>query len=138
LLVRHQKDTPWVLPGGHLKQNENPSRALRREIKEELGIGIEILGIRNRTNDDMVMMLPLPVSMQELEYYDEEKDELIRKCEFRYFVRANSSDIQADEKEVKESRRFSISELLALISPREVYQSMKDVLEQNEDLLELL
>ncbi len=43
LLIKHQDDSPRVLPGGHLEENENPSRALRREIKEELGIGIQIL-----------------------------------------------------------------------------------------------
>ncbi len=84
------------------------------------------------------MMLPLPVSMQELEYYDEEKDALVRKCEFWYFVRAENTDLKEEKKEVKESKRFSISELLNLESPKEIFQSTKDILEQNEDLLELL
>jgi len=52
LLVRHHADSPWVLPWGHIEKNENPARALRREIKEELGVGIEILWIKNATTQD--------------------------------------------------------------------------------------
>ncbi len=137
LLVKHNNDSPWVLPGGHLEDNENPSRALRREIKEELGIWIEILWIRNRTNDSSVMMLPIPVSLQEVEFYDQIKDKLVRKCEFRYFVRADSTKIKTND-EIVAHERFSIEDILKLSVPNEIFLTMKDVLEQNEDLLELL
>lgn len=32
----------WVLPGGHVDYNEKVEQALRREIKEELGIKVQI------------------------------------------------------------------------------------------------
>ena len=35
----------WDIPGGYLNPGESPKRALRREIKEELGVKIKIGGL---------------------------------------------------------------------------------------------
>ncbi len=35
----------WVLPGGHVEDRETVEEALKREMKEELGIEIEILDL---------------------------------------------------------------------------------------------
>lgn len=44
LLVRHSPDTgiedKWTTPGGKVLPNESPERAIHREIKEELDIGV--------------------------------------------------------------------------------------------------
>ena len=44
LLVRHNPDTgiedKWTTPGGKVLPNESPERAIHREIKEELNIGV--------------------------------------------------------------------------------------------------
>lgn len=38
LLVRHQYDEGWFLPGGKMRKNEGDEDALRRELNEEIGI----------------------------------------------------------------------------------------------------
>jgi len=43
LLVHHKKLGLWLPVGGHIKENETPDEALLREIKEEIGIDVEIL-----------------------------------------------------------------------------------------------
>ncbi len=44
LLLRHVFHTsnPWGLPGGWLARNEAPDDALRREMREELGLGVTL------------------------------------------------------------------------------------------------
>ncbi|MEF8846870.1 MAG: NUDIX hydrolase [Candidatus Paceibacterota bacterium] len=32
----------WVLPGGHVEYNEKVEQAIRREVKEELGVNVKI------------------------------------------------------------------------------------------------
>jgi 8-oxo-dGTP diphosphatase len=43
LLVDHKKSNLWVAPGGHVEPNEHPQDAVKREIKEELGIAARFL-----------------------------------------------------------------------------------------------
>lgn len=43
LLIHHRKLDLWLPVGGHIEENETPDQALLREIKEEVGIDVEIL-----------------------------------------------------------------------------------------------
>lgn len=38
LVLHHKKLDKWVVPGGHIEDNENPIQAIAREIREETGI----------------------------------------------------------------------------------------------------
>ena len=38
LFVRHRYGEGWTLPGGRVRENESDENALRRELKEEVGI----------------------------------------------------------------------------------------------------
>ncbi len=47
LLLRHtyRRTQPWGLPGGGLKPGESLEDCLRREVKEEAGLDVEIQGL---------------------------------------------------------------------------------------------
>ena len=44
LLVRHSYRRKWGVPGGLLQRGELPDVALRREVREEVGIDVDVLG----------------------------------------------------------------------------------------------
>ncbi len=43
LLRKHDKYKIWLPPGGHIELDEDPNRAAIREVKEEVGLDIELL-----------------------------------------------------------------------------------------------
>ena len=50
-----QKPDIWEIPGGRLRLGENPIQGVKREIKEETGIDIEVLypiNVRHFVRDD--------------------------------------------------------------------------------------
>ena len=44
LLVRHSYRRRWGVPGGLMKRGEHPELALRREVSEEVGVDVDLLG----------------------------------------------------------------------------------------------
>jgi 8-oxo-dGTP pyrophosphatase MutT (NUDIX family) len=44
LLVRHSYRKRWGVPGGLLNRREHPEVALRREVEEEVGVVVDLLG----------------------------------------------------------------------------------------------
>lgn len=44
LLVRHSYRQRWGVPGGLLQRHEDPRKGVRREVAEEVGLDVELLG----------------------------------------------------------------------------------------------
>ena len=64
LLVHHKKMGTWVQPGGHIEINESPEEAAIREVYEETGLKIKILGERKPRNCDYI--LPLAIQKNDI------------------------------------------------------------------------
>lgn len=52
LLHRHRKLGLWLPPGGHIEPNELPDEAALREVEEESGLVVELVGSRGVEIDD--------------------------------------------------------------------------------------
>ncbi len=46
LLLWHRKQQMWLPPGGHIEPNELPDDAAVREVAEETGVAVELVGER--------------------------------------------------------------------------------------------
>ena len=57
LLVKHGLFDKWVQPGGHIEDDEYPEEAAVREVFEETGIKVSLLGDRFPREDDFIRPL---------------------------------------------------------------------------------
>ena len=91
LLHLHHKLGMWLPPGGHIERDELPDEAAAREVLEETGVKIELLGERREDVDDPVQ-LHRPAGVQ-LENIGPEHQHI----DLIYFARPRGSvEIHAD------------------------------------------
>ncbi len=66
LLHKHRKLGKWLPPGGHIEPNELPDVAALREVAEEAGIAIRLVGGRGLPRDypDQPVQLVVPAGIQ--------------------------------------------------------------------------
>lgn len=84
----------WDLVGGYMSEKETPEEALRREIKEELGVGCKSLKLLD--------FFPGEASYKQYKY------PVISIC---YLVELDSENFNLDTSEIGEARWFSAAEL---------------------------
>ena len=65
LLVKHHLYDKWVQPGGHIEENETPEEAAMREVFEETGIKIKLLGEHFPREDDLIRPLGIQCNRKE-------------------------------------------------------------------------
>ena len=103
LLVLHKKMQKWVQPGGHIEMDENPEEASIREVKEETGLDVRILGERKPTEKDFV----LPLALQR-----NEMDENHIHMDFVYAAEiVGNKDVTQNVDESDDIRWFTLDEI---------------------------
>ncbi len=65
LLVHHKKMGTWVQPGGHVEIDESPEEAAIREVYEETGLKIKLLGERKPRDCDYILPLAIQKNIVE-------------------------------------------------------------------------
>lgn len=71
LLVKHASHKPHTLPGGHVEENETFQEALIREIREELDIVVELVGLVTIYREPNILSLPAPVRVKMIEFVND-------------------------------------------------------------------
>ena len=60
LLVHHRALDKWLPLGGHIELDEDPEQAALREVREESGLDVELLGERPPTTEPGTRALLAP------------------------------------------------------------------------------
>lgn len=105
LLVKHKEFKKWVQPGGHLEYNETPEETAVREVYEETGIKVKILGDRFPREDDFIRPLGIQCNR---------KDGYMQIDVLYYGVPIGNIDPVVDDEETIAAKWFSREELDAL------------------------
>ncbi|BAS29111.1 NUDIX hydrolase [Limnochorda pilosa] len=64
LLLWHRKHRMWLPPGGHIEAGELPDDAARREVLEETGLEVELVGPRGLPEVQVPRQLVVPAGIQ--------------------------------------------------------------------------
>lgn len=101
----------WLPPGGHIDDNETPDEAVVREIKEETGLDVELLGSESRPDpaDGKVRFLKRPALVQ-LENIDDPKG-FHQHVDLIYFCRPTGGKLRLAAGELDCVRWFSPDDL---------------------------
>jgi len=111
LLIHHKKLEKWLPVGGHIKKNEIPDDALKREVKEEVGINVSFMNYPlPRLRNHFEFAIPFytnthPISKNHAHY-----------CLF-YLCKPKSLDIKINKKEVLNYGWFGVRELESFNPP---------------------
>ena len=106
LLIHHKTLNKWLPLGGHVELDENPEEALFREIKEESGLEVEILGEKPSIEAEGRKFLYSPTFLDIHDISNTHKH-----IGMVYFAKAKSDDIKLAEAEHNEIRWFTENEL---------------------------
>jgi 8-oxo-dGTP pyrophosphatase MutT (NUDIX family) len=88
LLVRQEYRRRWGIPGGLVKRGEEPTDAARREVFEEVGIAIELIGEPAVVVDTQPQRIDIvfrgrPVTLAELDHLRPTSPEISQVAWFR-------------------------------------------------------
>lgn len=126
LLVFHRKLERWLPPGGHIETNETPDQAVKRELREELDIEVELFPYNNLDVTDAVkrnLAQPFHVNVHSVGDHDH--------CTFFYLCRPTSSEFDPKRDEVEQAGWFSAAELESDRVPDDVEDLGKLAIEQS-------
>ena len=110
LLIKHKWKDSRVLPGWHIEKKENIYSAIKREIKEELGVNIKILWRKLWLEVEWLKEKPLPISIYKLDYKNK-KGKKVSRLEYIFYAIIKDEIITTQIEEVEEYKWFNKDEI---------------------------
>lgn len=106
LLIYHKQLNKWLPIGGHIELNEDPEEALLREVREECGLEIKVLGEKPTIKSEGTKFL-YPPSFLDIHKISETH----KHIGFIYFAKAKSDKFIFNKEEHKGIRWFAKEDL---------------------------
>lgn len=130
LLIFHKKLQLWLFPGGHIELDEDPNQAAIREVKEETGLDVILIGgeVHREINTKTATSLVPPLSMEIHNF-----NETHRHVNMVYAARVETDQVALQTEEAEDIRWFSKEEL-----DDEKYQLIPGVKFHAKEMLEKL
>lgn len=116
LLRKHDKYKKWLSVGGHIELGEDPTEAALREVKEEVGLSIKLIG-QTRQSENYVDLIP-PAFLNRHSINDTHEH-----VTFVYMATSESDEIRQGETEVSDECRWWTRE--ELMKSEEVQEEIK-------------
>ncbi|MDD3302490.1 MAG: NUDIX hydrolase [Candidatus Gracilibacteria bacterium] len=127
LLIKHKNKDFWVFPGGHIEDKEEPYAALKREIKEELGLDIKIIGDKLGLKLKNITEKALPITVYKIKYKNiKGKEE--KRLEYIFLAKPKNNIIKTQISEIDEFKWFTKKEI----------EKLENTYEQTKSIIKLI
>lgn len=104
LLLWHNKMRAWLPPGGHIHPGELPEEAACREVREETGLEVELLGQQEIWGKVRVLRTPVCVLLEDISPGHQHIDLI-------YFALAREGEPRVNAQESAALRWYTSAEL---------------------------
>ncbi len=109
LLIHHKKLKTWLPIGGHIELDEDPEEALHREVMEECGLKVKIIGVKPKLESTKAFKYkPLFVpNYMDIHNYNDRHQHIA----LHYFAVAKTNKVKLAANEHNEIRWFNLTEV---------------------------
>lgn len=104
LLLWHRKSQAWLPPGGHIEPDELPDEAAVREVCEETGLAVELLGEGKTWGTVRVLRTPICLLLEDISPNHQHIDLI-------YFGRIVGGKLEVDPREASQFRWYTHTQL---------------------------
>lgn len=133
LMARHNPTMPWVLPGGHVEDDEWIHEAMIRELREEFSIEARFFDMDHEEilhhKGKKLTHHPIPLSIYDLTYTDNTGKDKSR-TEYVFLMESDGEVWKIQQEEIYEYRWFEVDDILMMKPNIDTWDFIIEMLEK--------